>query len=284
MYPVLLDLGWWQLRAYGLFVAMAVVVAVWWSAREGERRGFAREIVYDFSGIVAAVGFAGARVYYALTSDAAMYLRHPWELLAVWHGGLAFQGGLVAGLATGLWFVRRRGLPFWRFGDAVVPGLILGQTVGQIACLLNGDTYGKPTTLPWAITFTDPRALAPLGVPLHPIQIYELIAYLLVFLAVQRVARSLAPPGAVVLTYGALYGTARFAMEFFRGDPSMLDGVIVPQAVSALLIAASGMAFLVLRRTQWPSAGPGVPVAPTCTESQEVASHSIEGSRAIKSR
>lgn len=265
MYPVLLDLGWWQLRSYGVFVALAVLVAVWWSAREGERRGFAREIVYDVAGIVAVVGFAGARIYYALASDAAMYLRHPWELLAVWHGGLAFQGGLVAGLAASVWFVRRRGLPFWRLGDVVVPGLILGQTVGQIACLLNGDTYGRPTTLPWAITFTDPRALAPLGEPLHPIQIYELIAYFLVFLGVQRVARSAAPPGATVLTYGVLYGVTRFVMEFFRGDPPMLDGVIVPQAVSVLLVAASGVAALVLRRTHWPSAGPELAAASTGT-------------------
>jgi phosphatidylglycerol:prolipoprotein diacylglycerol transferase len=259
MHPVLLDLGWWQLRSYGAFVALAALVGIWWSAREGERRGFARETVYDFAGVVVVAGFVGARVYYALVSDPAMYLTHPWELLAVWHGGLAFQDGLLAAFATGAWLIRCRGLPFWYFADAIAPGLVLGQTVGQIACLLNGDTYGKPTTLPWAITFTDPRALAPLGVPLHPIQLYELLAYLFVFLVVQRVARSTAPPGAAVLAYGVFYGIARFVMELFRGDPPMVEGVIVPQAMSGLLVAVSVVALLVLRRrtpdtgsTAWP--------------------------------
>jgi len=251
MYPVLVDFGWWQLRAYGVFFAIALAVGIWWSAREGERHGFRRALVYDFAQWVALAGLVGARLYYVIVSEPATYVARPWEILAVWHGGLSVHGGLIGGLAAALWFVRRRGLPFWPFADAVVPGLVLGQTVGQIACLLNGDTFGQPTTLPWAIVFTDPQAMAPLGVPLHPIQVYELLAYLLVFLVVQKVARSAVPPGTALMTYALLYGAGRFGLEFFRGDPPVIAGIIVAQAVSALLVAAGAVGLWRLRLLPW---------------------------------
>jgi phosphatidylglycerol:prolipoprotein diacylglycerol transferase len=251
MYPILIDLGVWQIRSYGVFVAVALVAGVWWSAREAERRGFERRLVYDAAWAILLAGFLGARLWYVLFSDPRDYLAHPWELLAVWHGGLSIHGALIAGSIAGAWWIHRHRLPFWRFADALAPGLILGQAVGQIACLLNGDTYGKPTDLPWAIVFTHPEAMAPRGVPLHPIQLYELIAYFLVFVVVHRVARSAAHDGAVVLTYALVYGAVRFAMEFFRGDPPTVAGIIVPQAISALLVVAALVTLVVLRRSVW---------------------------------
>lgn len=215
MYPVLIDLGWWQLRSYGVFVVVAVVVGAWWSAREARRKGLDPARVYDFASFGGLAGLVGARLYYVLLSQPGYYLARPLEILAIWHGGLAVHGALLGGLLAGVWFIRRRGFSFWRFADIAAPGLILGQTVGQIACLLNGDTYGKPTTLPWAITFTDPRAMAPLGVPLHPIEIYELLAYLAVFLLVWRVSRRATQDGAA------------------------MAGIVVPQAISVLLVAAA---------------------------------------------
>lgn len=251
MYPILVDLGVWQLRSYGLFVALAVLVGIWWSAREAERRGFTRDLVCDAAWTITIAGFAGARLWYVLFSEPAVYLARPWEILAIWQGGLSMHGALVAGTVAGTWWIRRRGLPFWRFADAVVPGLILGQAVGQIGCLLNGDTYGKPTDLPWAIVFTHPEAMAPLGVPLHPIQVYELIGYTAVFLVVHWMARSAARDGAVVLTYAVLYGVVRFAMEFFRGDPPLVGGLIVPQLISVGLVVAAVASLVVLRRSVW---------------------------------
>lgn len=259
MYSILVDLGFWQIRSYGLFVAIAVLIGVWWSAREAERRGFARSLVYDVAWTITLAGFAGARLWYALFSEAETFLANPWEILAIWRGGLSMHGALLAGGVVAAWWIRRRRLPFWRFADAVAPGLILGQVIGQLACLLNGDTYGKPTDLPWAIVFTHPQAMAPLGVPLHPIEVYELLAYLAVFLVVQRIARSAARDGAVLLTYGILYGAVRFAMEFFRGDPPVVAGIIVPQAISVALVVAGLASLVVLRRSVWrvqqPAAG-----------------------------
>ena len=239
MYPVLLDLGFYQLRSYGVFVAVAILTGIWFSTREVRRKGFGPSVVTDSVWPIVGAGLVGARLYYIAFNQPAYYLAHPFEILAVWHGGLSVHGALLGGLLAVVWYIRRRGLPFWRFADIVAPGLILGQTVGQIACLLNGDTYGKPTTLPWAITFTDPQAMAPRGIPLHPIQIYELLAYLADFLIVWQVSRHAKQDGVVFLTYGVAYGVSRFVMEFFRGDPPVVAGIIVPQALSVLLVAAS---------------------------------------------
>lgn len=206
----------------------------------------------DAAWTITIAGFVGARLWYVLFSEPQAFLARPWEIFAIWHGGLSMHGALVAGTVVGAWWIRRRRLPFWSFADAVVPGLILGQTVGQIACLLNGDTYGKPTDLPWAIVFTDPQAMAPLGVPLHLLQAYELAAYLAMFLVVQRVARSATRDGAVLLTYSVLYGAARFAMEFFRGDPPVVAGIIVPQAISVALVVAALASLVILRRSVRP--------------------------------
>lgn len=252
MYPVLLDLGFYQLRSYGVFVAIAILTGIWYSTREARRRGLDPSIITDGAVLIVGAGLVGARLYYVAFSQPGYYLAHPLEILAVWHGGLSVHGGLLGGLLAAAWYIRRRGLPFWRFADTVAPGLVLGQTAGQVACLLNGDTYGRPSDLPWAITFTDPRVMAPLGVPLHPIQIYELLAYLAVFLAVRQVSRRAVREGAVVLTYAIGYGVARLVMEFFRGDPPVVAGIIVPQAVSILLVAAAVTAWWTRRASGSP--------------------------------
>ncbi len=247
MYPVLIDFGVYELRSYGVFVALAILAGIWFAGREARRTGLDPAVVTDAAWPIVLAALVGARLYYVVFNEPRAYLARPLEILAVWHGGLSVHGALLGGLLAAIWYIRRRGVGFWRFADVVAPGLVLGQTVGQIACLLNGDTYGKPTTLPWAIVFTDPRAMAPLGVPLHPIQIYELFAYLAVFGLVWLASRRATREGTVLLTYALGYGVARFLVEFFRGDPPVVAGVVVPQAVSALLVAAAAAAWWLWR-------------------------------------
>lgn len=239
MYPVLLHIGSFELRSYGVFIAVAILVGGWLVAREAPRRGVDPARVWDFVFIATLAGIIGSRAYFVLVSEPAWFREHPWDIVAVWKGGMAIHGGLLAGLGAGVWFCRRHRIPFFRFADVAAPGLILGQTVGQVACLLNGDTYGKPTTLPWAITFTDPRSFAPLGIPLHPLQVYEGLAYLAVFLLVWGLRRPCVREGNLFLVYVAGYAVARFAMEFFRADPPMIGGLIVPQVVSVVALAAA---------------------------------------------
>lgn len=116
----------------------------------------------------------------------------------------------------------------------------MGQTVRVLACLLNGDSYGKPTNLPWAITHTEARSFAPLNTPLHPIETYEFVVYFLVFLAVWQTRAKFRVEGFAFFTYLFAYSVACFSVEFFRGSPAIFAwGIPAAQVLSTVLFLAS---------------------------------------------
>jgi phosphatidylglycerol:prolipoprotein diacylglycerol transferase len=134
-----------------------------------------------------------------------------------------FYGGLIVAVSVALWYIRRAGLPLWTTCDMFAPGIALGHAIGRFGCLFAGCCFGKPTTMPWGITFTDPFAAANVGTtlntPLHPTQLYEAGAELLILwilLATERKGRPF--PGRTFWLYLLLYAITRFIIEFFRGD------------------------------------------------------------------
>ena len=249
MHPVLIQLRTFELRSYGIIVALSFFVALWLSLREAKRSGLDPALIHDFAFYALLGGIVGARIYYVVFSNPAYFLQKPWEIVAVWHGGIGIIGALLGGFLTALWYCRKKQLSFWRFADTLAPGVALGQAAGVIACLLNGDSYGKPADVAWAITYTDPRALAPLNIPLHPVEIYEMAAYLLVFLLVWQTRGKYKTPGFAFLTYVAGYGAARFAVEFFRGNPAIFAwGIPAAQVFGAALALAAVAGIGVLAR------------------------------------
>lgn len=249
MYPVLVQLGTFELRSYGVVVALSFLLGLWLSASEAKRKGLDPALIQDFAFYALLGGIVGARLYFVAFSDPLYYLSRPWEILAVWHGGLGIIGALAGGFLVALWYCRRKNMSLWRFADTLAPGAILGQAAGVLACLLNGDSYGKPSGLAWAITYTDSRAMAPLNVPLHPVEIYEMAAYLLVFLLAWSTRKTYRTDGFVLLTYLAGYGAARFAVEFFRGNPAIFAwGIPAAQVFTAALIPLAVAGFYILAR------------------------------------
>jgi phosphatidylglycerol---prolipoprotein diacylglyceryl transferase len=240
MYPVLFEFGGFQIRFYGVMVALSFFVALWMSTREAKRKRLDPKLVQDFA-VYGLGGIVGARLYFVLFSAPGYFLEHPWESFAVWSGGIGVIGSLLGGFIAAVWFCRRRKISFLRFGATLAPGIALGQTIGQLAYLLNGDSYGRPSDLPWAITFTDPRSMAPLNIPLHPIELYEMAAYFLVFLLVWKVRKRHPTDGFAFFTYLAGYGMARFAVDFFRGDPAMFAW-----GIQAAQLFGVGMVLLAL--------------------------------------
>lgn len=250
MYPVLLDLGMFKLRSYGVIVALSFLLALWVSMKEARRKGLDPALIHDFAFYALVGGVLGARLYFVVFSAPDYFLRKPWEIVALWHGGLGVLGGLLGGFLAALWYCRKKDIPIWRFADTLAPGAMLGQAAGVLACLLNGDSYGKSTSASWAIVYTDPRAMAPLNVPLHPVELYEMAAYFLVFFLVWQTRTKWRTEGATFMTYLAGYGAARLAVEFFRGNPAVLAGGIpAAQVFGAVLIVASiaGYHFLARR-------------------------------------
>jgi phosphatidylglycerol---prolipoprotein diacylglyceryl transferase len=249
VYPILLKVGSFELRSYGVVIAFAILAAYMLARREAARRGMDPRFAEDFAFFAILFGILGARLYYIAFFDPGMFLRQPLMVLALWKGGLAIHGALLAGLLTGIWFCRKRGVSFWTFADTLAPALILGQAIGRLACFLNGDAYGIPTSVPWAITFTDPNALAPLGVPRHPTQLYEMGLNLLLFGLLWILRKRRLAPGQPFLLYTGGYAVIRFVVEAFREDQlQFAGGVSAAQTLSVLVLAGTLLAFALLRR------------------------------------
>jgi phosphatidylglycerol:prolipoprotein diacylglycerol transferase len=249
MYPILFEFGGLQVRSYGVIVGLSFLLALWMSTREAHRKGIDPKLVQDFALYALLGGIIGARLYFVLFSAPVYFLEHPREVFAIWNGGMGIIGSLIGGFLVAVWFCHKHSIPFLRLGDTLAPGMALGQTMGQFACLLNGDSYGGPTDLPWAITFTDPRSMAPLNIPLHPIELYEMAAYFLVFLLVWKMRKRYSADGFAFFAYLAAYGAARSIVDFFRGDPAMFAwGLQAAQVFGAVAILTALVGLLLLKK------------------------------------
>jgi phosphatidylglycerol:prolipoprotein diacylglycerol transferase len=177
-----------------------------------------------------------------LVTDYKTFSADPRELLTLARSGGVFYGGLILAVAVALWYIRRIGLPLWTTCDVFAPGIALGHIVGRFGCLFAGCCYGKPTTMSWGITFTDPFAAAnvgtPLGVPLHPTQLYEAGAEAIILIALLTTERKGRPfPGRTFWLYMLLYAISRFIIEFYRGDERGMVGMFsTSQFISILLV------------------------------------------------
>ena len=254
MYPLLFELGPLNIYSYGVTLGGAYFLAFWYAVRRARRAGLNELRIMDlgFVGIVSAV--VGAKLM-LLVVDFSRYAGDPAQLLGLlWVGGV-FYGGLLLAVPMCWWYIRRNGLPLWTTCDTFAPGIALAQGVGRMGCLLGGCCYGQPTDARWGITFTNTLAAAnsgtPLGVALHPTQIYESVAVLLILGVLLVGERRWRPfPGRTFWTYVLLYGVARIVLELYRGDPrgTVFDTLPTSQFVSALIVPASIVMLVRLAR------------------------------------
>jgi phosphatidylglycerol:prolipoprotein diacylglycerol transferase len=244
MHPVLLQIGSVKIYSYGVFVAAGFLAALWVSGIEIARRGMDREKFYDMGFWVVLSAIAGARLFHVLVYWRG-YAAAPSEILKLWNGGLVFYGGFLAAVAASVIFLRRNRIPFLPVADASSIGIPLGLAFGRLGCTSAGCCFGKPTTLPWAITFNNPASLAPLHIPLHPTQIYEAMAGFAIFGFLYATRDRFRTPGMRFWTMLILYGVARSALEIFRDDPrGFLGPFSESQIVSAVLITYAIVSIL----------------------------------------
>lgn len=235
MFPILFFIGSLGVRTAVLAVAVAVFAGARLAARRLRSRGLPAALAYDFVTPTLLSGVAGARLWYALAFDPAWYLSRPMELFAVWKGGFAEEGGFLGALLAALWWCRRRAVSFWSFADAVAPGVAVGQALARVGSLLGGTGYGTPTAVPWAVTFTDPNSSAPLGVPLHPTQVYEALAGL-ILTAFLLLAGPRVRPGQLFLLLVIGLGVQRAVFDLVRGDAIWLtEWITSGQALGAVV-------------------------------------------------
>ena len=250
--PVAFSLGGVEIRWYGLFVALAIAVAVAIALAGARRAGLAPGLVEDAAIWVGASALAGGRLLYVLQNGLPDIAAHPLHVFAIWQGGLSFYGGLVTGLVGLAVWSRRRGVPLGLAADIAAPAAAAGQAVGHLGCLIGGDSYGLPTSGPFAVVYQSPNAMAPQGVPLQPTQLYEAIglAFLALALWGSRGRLERLGPGATAAVYLLGNAAIRFGLFFLRDDVIILAGLKVAQviAIGIAAFAVGWLAALALRR------------------------------------
>jgi len=257
MYPRLFELGPITLYTYGVLLAAAYLVGLKLAMVRAKARGLDANRVLDLGIYIIVSALVGAKLL-LLVTDFRTFKTDPRELLTLARSGGVFYGGLILAVIVALWYIRRVGLPLWTTCDVFAPGIALGHVVGRFGCLFAGCCYGKPTTKPWGITFTDPFAASnvgtPLGVPLHPTQLYEAGAELLILIVLLVTERKGRPyAGRTFWLYMLLYAVSRFIVEFYRGDERGMVGIFSTSQFISLLLAPLAVVMLIyLARTKEP--------------------------------
>jgi phosphatidylglycerol---prolipoprotein diacylglyceryl transferase len=257
MYPELFRIGTFPVTTYGIFLALGMLLALLVASRLAARDGLPRERIYDLGLWVLVGGLLGSKLL--------MYFVEPGVqvfTLDFLRSGGVYYGGFIGGLLTLAFLIRFYKLPFWKVGDALAPGLALGQAFGRQGCFAAGCCWGKPTTLPWGVHFSE-LGHQYTGVPmygpdntelyLHPTQLYESFTMFAVFGLLVYLHRKKKFDGQVLITYGIIYGLFRFLVEFIRDDPrgdlwglTTMTGLSTSQMIS-LLVAIGAIVFMVIR-------------------------------------
>ena len=247
--PVIAQLGPIALGWHGVLTALAVAVAVWLGVRRAVRVSGPAAPLDTVATWAIVGGLIGARLFHVLDHLPA-YAANPLAALAIWEGGIAVYGAFLGGIAGGALAARRAGLPLWPLLDAAAPAVLVGQAIGRLGCLSNGDAWGAPTGAAWGIVYWHPHALLPAalrGVPTHPYPLYEIVATLALLGALWLARRRLAAPGEMFLAAAIGYAAIRFGLTFFRQETLVLWGLQEAQLV-ALATGALAVALLLARR------------------------------------
>jgi phosphatidylglycerol---prolipoprotein diacylglyceryl transferase len=256
MYPELFRIGSFPINTYGVFLAIAFLCAILVTVKLAERDGLPRERIYDLSLWMLLASLIGSKILMLFTEPE--YRGNPLQLLSLdfLRSGGVFYGGLLGAIVAGYLLMKRYKLPWWKTADACAPGIAIGNFFGRQGCFAAGCCWGKPTTLPWGVKFSEAGheiTGVPIDAHLHPTQLYESFAMLLVFGFLLWLHKRKRFNGQVILAYALLYSIIRFSIEFVRDDPrgdilglTTLTGLSTSQMIS-LIVGITALLLLIFR-------------------------------------
>ena len=252
MRPVLFHVAGFPVYAYSVFIVVAYLAALAYALGEARRQRLNPTLMVDFSMVMFIAGIVGARLLFVLI-DYRIFLDRPLEALKLWNGGFIFYGGLIAATLAAVIFMKRRGLAVGFWSDLLAPSAMISLAAGRIGCFLNGCCYGRiAPDLPWGVVYPPSHpALGLAQYPVHPAQLYESLAALLIFLFLVALIPRKTFPGEIFWLMVLLYAAARFGLEFLRGDPRgnlPIFGLSTSQAIAAATFIVAGGFLLHLRR------------------------------------
>lgn len=258
MHPVLFRVGPFTLYSYGLLVATGVLLGLWLAQRQAGRAGLDPERVWNLGIYMVLAALVGAKLW-LVVADWSYYVEHPREIFSFGTliSGGTYYGGFLTALVLAALYARRFRMRFLPLADVYAAPLALGHAIGRLGCFAAGCCYGKPTRLPWGVTFTNPLAGqlvgTPLGVSLHPTELYESAAEFINFAVLIWLGRRQKFTGEIFGAYLTLYGLERGTIEFLRGDPDrtlMFHGTVSLMQLVSLGLVLTGAWLLWRGRTQ----------------------------------
>jgi len=259
VHPILFHFGPITVHSYGVLVATAILLGLWLGRQQAARMGANPDDVWNIGIYMILGGLVGSKLWYII-ENGDYYRANPGQIFSMntFQAAGVFYGGFLAALATGIYFIRKSRLNYLSLLDAYAAPVALGHGLGRLGCFSAGCCYGKPTDLPWGVTFHSEYANqvtgVPLGIPLHPTQLYEAVAELLLLLFLIWLGRRHTFRGQLFATYMIGYGVIRGVNEFFRGDPGRTplwnDSGSLMQVVSLGFIALG--VWVLLRKQRIP--------------------------------
>lgn len=209
--PVLLDLGFLEIRYYGLVYALGFIFGVYWLLKYRLELGFSKDEIYDLMFYILLGGVIGARLWHVIVWEPGYYFSNLFEIVKFWKGGMAFHGGVIGGLVGGWWYYHKRKFNFWRVADILTIPLLIVSAFGRIANFINGELYGTVTNVKWCVNFGD-------GLCRHPVQIYSVLKRFAIAGIILLLMRGKHKDGFLFFLMITLLGLGRFFIDFLRQD------------------------------------------------------------------
>lgn len=252
--PIAFQLGPLTVHWYGIILGTAAFLGLMLAVRESKRLGMNPDIFVDLLMFAVPAAIIGARLYYVIF-EWGYYSSHPAEIIAVWNGGIAIHGALLASVLTAWIFTRVRGLSFWKLADIAAPSIILGQAIGRWGNFINQEAHGREVSrsfleglmLPdWIV---NQMYIEQLGYYVHPTFLYESLWNLLGLALLIGLRYVNLRRGDLFLSYVIWYSFGRFFIEGMRTDSLyLMDTIRVAQLISIVLIALAVILMVVRRR------------------------------------
>lgn len=287
MQPILFSIGGFEIHYYGLMYAIAFLVGLQLAKKMAIGRNFDTNVIENYAFIAIISGLLGGRLYY-VAFNLPYYLNNPSQILAVWHGGMAIHGGILGGILGTCLYGKIKKINPLLLGDYAAAPFLLGQAIGRIGNLMNGEIHGVPTFTPWSVIFqmkpkfyewynyylslplsgqmkyqdkvpwgltfpiSSPAGAEFPNLALHPAMLYELILNFIGFCILWFILRKKTnkAPGYLWWYYMIIYSVNRSIVSFFRAEDLMFFGLRAPHVVSAILIVVSVIGLVRGQRKQ----------------------------------
>ncbi|PRY76799.1 prolipoprotein diacylglyceryl transferase [Alkalibacterium olivapovliticus] len=255
--PIAFEIGPLSVAWYGLIIVVGMILAIYLSIKEAKKRGISEDFVVDTAFWVVPLGILGARLYYVLF-ELDYYLANPLKIFAIWEGGLAIYGGIIAGVLTIYWRAKKDNIPMLLFIDILAPYTLLGQSIGRWGNFINQEAHGGEVSRQFLVNLMLPEFIIEgmhiNGAYYHPTFLYESLWSLLgvALLLVLRNQKQLLLRGETTASYLIWYGFGRLLIEGLRTDSLYLGSFRISQGVSAVIILIGIGIILYQRRYAYP--------------------------------